>query len=126
METRGNIYERQEVADEEKKRLQTLEYPVSVSEGLLGEDIKGKTILDLGSGPNALLGKFAKEHEAKYVALDINLGFLVEQKRGGNNAVLANVDALPFKKESADMVHMRFVLMHLSPEQRKKAIVESI
>lgn len=119
-----NIYEGP-VPEEEKKRLQGLEYPNFVSEELIGKDIQGKKILDLGAGPGTALGNFAKRHGADYVAFDINEIFLKEQSRDGNPAVRGRAEILPFLNDSVDIVHTRFVLMHLPPERRKEAIIEA-
>lgn len=118
-----NIYEEGAVSDVEKNRLQTLEYPVAVSEEVLGENLKSKSILDLGSGPNTELGEYSKEHNANYIALDVNEIFLQEQKKEDVEAVRGSVEQLPFRDNSVDISHMRFVLMHL-PEERRKDVIE--
>lgn len=121
-----NIYEKTEVGDAEKKRLQELEYPTSISESLIGDDLEGKTILDLGAGPNLALGRFTKEHLGTYLAFDINTAFLEEQKKGEATPIRGSIDCLPFKENAIDIVHTRFVLMHLSPQERAKAIREAL
>jgi len=122
MEKKRNIYESGQVAENEQKRLRSIEYPTQISEEVLGADIKGKTVLDLGSGPNDTLGKFAREHGASYVAFDIHAGFLKKQRESGSTVVQGDIERLPFKEKGADIVHERFVLMHLLPDERRNAI----
>ncbi len=126
METLKNVYESGEAPEGERERLKKLEYPTWVSEECIGEDIKGKTILDVGSGPNVALNKFAKDHGASYVAFDIEERFLRDQQKESAMAVKGSALALPFKEQAAEIVHMRFVLRFFSPEQRAKAIQEAV
>lgn len=119
-----NIYEEGEVNEEEKERLQALDYPNFVSESIIGENLEGKIVLDVGAGPNTELGKFVRKHGGEYLAFDISEAFLESQKRENSNAVRGNAKELPFRDSSVDIAHERFVLMHLSPEDRKKVIEE--
>ena len=120
-----NIYEKGEAESEEKERLKTLDYPNFASEELIGENLRGKVVLDLGAGPNAELGKFVRERGVEYIAYDISEAFLKAQRNEGAPAVRGDVRILPFKDKSVDIAHMRFVLMHLSSEDRERAIQET-
>ncbi|MHB8710291.1 MAG: class I SAM-dependent methyltransferase [Minisyncoccota bacterium] len=126
MEKIKNIYEKTEVGNAEKKRLKELEYPTSVSEELIGDNLEGKTLLDLGAGPNVDLNRFTKEHGGAYLAFDINAAFLEEQKKEGVAPIRGSIEHLPFKENSVDVTHTRFVLMHLFPPQREAAIQEAL
>ena len=121
-----NVYESGRIPDIEKERLQKFSYPVLVSEELLGETLGGKTILDIGAGANTELGKWIGEHNGKYIALDVHEPFLKEQQGAGSSAIQGSADKLPFSPNSVDITHTRFVLLHLSPEARDKAIKEAI
>ena len=121
-----NIYKSDEIIKEEKDRLKNIEWPSFVSLEVVGENVSGRTILDLGAGPNITMNDFAKEHGASYVAFDMVHDFSKEQKNNEADAVRGAVEGLPFKNGSADIVHTRFVLMHLSPEARERAIKEAI
>ncbi len=120
----NNIYEGSNAPESEAERLKKFEYPYIISTDLLGEVLEGKTVVDFGSGPNADLGKWVKEHGGNYVALDVQQPFLLEQKKEGNTAVRAEITRLPFEDKSVDVGHVRLVLMHLPSERRHAALQE--
>ena len=125
MNEQPNVYERGNIPDEERKRLEQFEYPLHVSTQVLGEDLSQKRVLDIGAGPNTKLGEFVQNHGGHYAALDISQPFLAAQQGKGFDAVQGTAVELPIGTETADIVHMRFVLMHLSPEARARAITEA-
>lgn len=93
---------------------------------LIGTDIEGKTILDLGSGPNPKLGEYVKSKGGHYVAFDIDENFLNIQAGSGSDSVLGSVKSLPFPNQSIEIAHMRFVLMHQSPADKDWVIAEAV
>src|SRR5438552_3915810 len=107
-----------EVSREEAERLAGFDYPNIVSEKFLPEDFSGQWFLDVGAGDNMGLEKIVTERHGIYGAIDINEGLL--RKRSGNRMAQADASRLPFGDKSFDMVHIRFVLMHLPLEMREK------
>jgi SAM-dependent methyltransferase len=95
------------------------------------EELRGKTVLDLGSGP---LNKFSEELkgadiEANVIAL--SPAFFYEEKRtkARENSPEGNMVAglgqeLPFKEGSFDYIFALHVFDHTSMEIRKKMILE--
>ncbi|MBI4359707.1 MAG: class I SAM-dependent methyltransferase [Candidatus Jacksonbacteria bacterium] len=126
METAKNIYERenQPTLDAEAERLKALEFPVFVSEQLLG-DINGKTVLDIGAGTNTILQSWISEKGGKYIALDPVKQYAQEQRAEGVFSVVGKGEDLPFQNSSVDVAHTRFVLMHLDAERRAGVIQEA-
>lgn len=111
-----------EVSTEETKRLENFRYPDLVSEKYIPKDLTGQDFLDLGSGPNKTLEQLISDRHGFYIAGDKNLQFL-KQRQGGHTA---QVDAtnLPFHDKTIDYAHSRFVMMHLTHEERENAIKE--
>lgn len=125
------FYKKEGVPKEEIERLKNIDFPSHVSIELLeGADLEGKKLLDIGAGSNSKLGEYVEGKGGKYVAMDLRMEMLrniedqFEQKDLNFYGIQANVKDLPFIDESVDFIHQRFVLMHLSPEDQKKAIRE--
>lgn len=125
MEKEPNIYKRDIISEEEKKRL-SIDIIGSCSREMLGDSLQGKTVLDVGAGPNIILGEYVRSKGGEYIAFDVSESYLREQKSSGALPVQGIVEELPFRTESVDVVHTRLVLMHLMPEQREKALAETI
>lgn len=119
-----NIYESAVSTHEEEQRLKEFGYPTVVSTKILSKDvIRGKTIMDIGSGPNTDLGKWvAKQGGEHFIAFDIQKRSIDTQHTAGSLAVQGDTRQMPFIEGGADITHERFMLMHLSREERKKAI----
>lgn len=125
------FYKKEGVPIEEIERLKKIDYPNFASIELIdGIDLKDKKFLDVGAGSNSNLGEFVKKNGGNYIALDLRMEMLknIEKQFEQNNlnfyGIQASVKDLPFSEESIDFIHQRFVLMHLSVEDQKKAVEE--
>lgn len=117
------------MTDEEKQRLESLSYPSQVSESILGRyDIQDQNVLDAGSGPNPDIAQFVEAKGGQYFSLDLRLEALTGLRDNTPDqpfrGVEADVRKLPFKDNSFDLIHQRFVLMNISPETRLQALRE--
>ncbi len=119
----SNIYEA-EVPSAELRRLQVLEYPLSVSKSLLPHEIAWRTVLDVGAGPNTLFGHYISRRNGLYTAVDVNPLWLEKHKELGFETLVASVTQLPLAARAVDIGHVRFVLMHLSESDRLRAVRE--
>lgn len=119
--SKNGIYNGKKVSDEEIERMKNFSYPFSVSKEVTGEDISGKTFLDIGCGSNTQLGMYVKENGGSYVAFDKQRQFLDIQQDSGFTIVEGDIvtysNPLLF-----DIVHTRFVLMHIPPEDQTGVI----
>lgn len=106
----------------EEERLRGFKYPDQVSARFIPADLTDQIVLDVGAGPNPTLQGLVTERHGRYVALDINQQFLKARPEGAR--VRADSQALPFESKGVDMVHERFMFMHLPPYVRRGAIAE--
>lgn len=125
------FYSQKKIPQEEIERMRQIEYPNFVSETLLNEfDLQDKKILDAGAGPNSRLAEFIQKKGGSCVPLDLRkdeLKIMRSDLEKNNIPFLGaqgDVKKLPFKNESFDIVHQRFVLMNILPESRKEALQE--
>jgi ubiquinone/menaquinone biosynthesis C-methylase UbiE len=127
------------VPDEEIKRLQGFAYPQAVTEKLLDSFPVGSGnwgLLDIGCGSSDALANYVYQRDGYYFGLDVN-----EQMLGTLQEVLwkkvKNYTLLPydvaergleiFSDNTFEVVHIRFVLMHIpDPGKRVKIIREAI
>lgn len=82
--------------------------------GRFFQEAKGKKVLDIGSGTGRTLGDLEKAG-AKVVAADISEEMLkiAKKKFSKIETVVADIENLPFKENSFDMVTAFFVIVHL-------------
>lgn len=127
------IYIREIVPKEEVLRLKEMrDYPNRVSAELLGSNLDGKIVLDVGSGSQSELGKYVGEQGGTYIAFDISDQMLREIEKGlvgigiSFLGVLGDAERLPFGNGKVDIVHHRFVLMHLPENRQKESIKEAL
>lgn len=124
-----NLYLSQKIPAEETERLQDEEankYPHELSCKVL-IDPKDKSVLDVGAGPNLMLSEYVNNKGGSYVPLDINLEALKSHETGlsfchiigdiRDNEVIQEVYRCNF-----DIIHTRFLLMHLPKEDRPKVL----
>lgn len=121
----NNLYEA-EVPEAESKRLHDIAYPLSISKGLLPQDIAFRHVLDVGAGPNTLLGHYISGQRGLYTAVDVNPKWLEKHRELGFETIEASAAELPLEARSVDVVHVRFVLMHLSESDRLRAVREAL
>jgi ubiquinone/menaquinone biosynthesis C-methylase UbiE len=120
----GNIYEKGFSSPAEIERLKKLDFPLEVSEKVIG-DPNDKSLVDIGSGPNPTLGQWVEKGGGEYVALDTNPPFLGELKKAKlEEVVRADCKDLPLEDESVDVSHLRFVLMHFPALSDRIRIIE--
>jgi hypothetical protein len=128
------------VADSEKQRLEDIKFPHDVSCTIL-KNFSFTSLIDAGAGPDARLAQYVvRERKAKYAALDFGkvvidgeekafstiLSGKLQQLNIPAQIFYADICNIPSEIERADIVHERFVLMHLSIEKQRKAIQELI
>ena len=106
----------------EAERLRVFEYPNSISKELLGSDLAGKFVLDIGAGDNKTLGTFVKENQGSYIAIDIREP---GQERMGVR-LTADLKKARIPNGMADIAHVRFMLAHFAEVDRKKVIPEIV
>lgn len=123
-----NIYERGYVSEKlEKKRYEALKsFPFRVSQDLLGDNLKNKTVLDIGSGAGNDLGAWIENCGGKYMSFDIIEDYVRKQKSAGFRGVVGDAVSLPFKRGGVHITHARLVLMHMPPEKRMRVIQECV
>jgi malonyl-CoA O-methyltransferase len=84
---------------------------------LLQNDGEGKTILDLGSGTSFIAKKFSTQKNIKFFEVDIAENMLKQwANRPSENffAIQADIENLPFEKESFDILLSSFSLQWLT------------
>ncbi len=123
----SNAYEKGLTGQVEADRLKKFFYPTSVTKEVLGNDIYGKKVLDLGAGTNIDFNLLVNNLGGKYFAFDILRKSLLDQQAVvGSNVVEGNVPLLPFETNSVDIAHTRFVLGHLQPKEQDLTIKEAV
>jgi|GEM_PF-2500954 ubiquinone/menaquinone biosynthesis C-methylase UbiE len=132
---RPNIYESttQIASEQERLKNKNFSHPHLVSTSLLEQtDLTNKKFLDIGSGADPELGKLVESKNGTYVAFDYNSALLQKLKtasiaaEAGFSFVRGDAKKLPFKPDSVDIAHERFVLMHMQPADRAKVIANTI
>ncbi len=83
---------------------------------------KGDTILDVGAGADATLGRDLTESGLHYVAVEPNASFVDILRKAGTDVYRGDVVDLPIESNSVDAVHMRFLFGWLNEEQKKSAL----
>ena len=120
-----NIYEAKAVSKEEEARQKGLagDRLFTLSTQAIGE-VEGKTVLDVGAGMSTALGAWVKQRGGEYIAFDIQEGVIREHAQAGHVAIQGDIaQAIPVLP-TADIVHVRLVLMHLIRQKRNRAIEE--
>lgn len=97
-----------------------------------GVDIKGKKLLDFGSGLGGVAVYLASRHQARVAGIEINEPMIKEARRRlpadlRNKVTYDHIDSdlkLPFPDDSFDVVYSKGVIVHLSQEQRNDVFKE--
>lgn len=97
-----------------------------------GIDLRGKKLLDFGSGLGGVAVYLASCHQAHVAGIEINGPMIEEARRRLPAGLRGKVTydfigldlKLPFSDESFDIVYSKGVLVHLSQEQRKDVFRE--
>lgn len=113
----------------ERRRLATFEYPNEVSCRAL-DKLQFDSFIDAAAGPGTGIAEYVVHvRQATYTAFDLNPGMVdmlsrgLKEKEIPANVFEANVLDIPSVVGHADIVHSRFLLMHLpSEEKRRKAL----
>jgi hypothetical protein len=122
------------------KLMDALDFPHAVSTEVLGE-LEFGSLLDVGAGKDVRLAEHVvRQRGARYTALD----FGREEGPDGTTtfaeamrarlrsaglvatAVEGDVRDIPASVAPADVVHQRFVFMHLTPADRRRALAEML
>lgn len=124
----GGLYQDM-VNSEEVTALEKWNWPTQVSSQVLPALLSGKTIIDIGAGPNRNLGDIVAERGGKYIAVDINDGFVEIQRNLGREVYKGDVTRLTkdlafLSDRKTVITHTRLVIMHVVPEKRRQAIRE--
>lgn len=130
MEKEGNIYEQttsegEEIAGE-AERLKNYDSPNGVSVEVIGADIAGKTIVDIGAGDNTTLASYIREHGGQYLPVDVRTESMKNQLEANSDIwpIVGSIKDLPLRDASVNISHTRFVLPWLPSDQREGAIRE--
>lgn len=130
----SNIYTKGVLASE-VERLQTIDYPGSITEQVLSE-LEFASFIDAGAGPSSTLAEYVAGRDASYAAFDIGkdregnyfsdiLRQQLEARRIYGTSIYGDVYNIPDKIGTADVAFQRFVLMHL-PERMRGEAVENL
>jgi hypothetical protein len=124
-----NFY-RTAVGSIEKERLEEFEEPTRVSLEIL-DGLEFTSLIDAGAGPNTELALYVtKQRAAQYTGFDIREDFTTALRdnlgaeRISARVLSADIRLIPSRVGRADIVHERFVLTHLSVDDRSKALNE--
>lgn len=127
LRSKGEGFYEGNVPAEEVERLSSYDYPNTISRKFLPDRLDGKTVLDVGSGSSSALQKMIEERGGSYVALEKNSDLLHARPSYGKQ-VQGDARQMPFVHDGStkkiDVAHCRFVLMHLSAEDRLRVIQE--
>jgi ubiquinone/menaquinone biosynthesis C-methylase UbiE len=96
MESLSSVYEQCAKGSEIKKHAQEMLGNL----GLTIENLRGKSVLDLGAG-DADLGKAMKQNGVDIVSMDRRI---FEENQKGVNCVVGDADNIPFQNESFDLI----------------------
>ncbi len=80
-------------------------------------DLAGATVLDVGGGPGYFADAF-RDHGARYVAIDADLGEMSAKTAPGPDTVLGSGTDLPIRTGSIDLCYSSNVLEHVSVPER--------
>ena len=134
-----NMYE-QGVSATERERLENFPYPHQVSVQILS-NLTFAGLLDAGSGPDTKLAKYVvHERKANYNAFDNGKTVVdgheesfsqilvnnLEKEGIRGNVYQADVRRIPGWMPSADIVHQRFVLMHLPGQDVRGKVLRDL
>ena len=114
------------VTEAERNRLATFSYPNQVSCKVL-DTLEFSSCIDAGAGTGTSLAEYIIGRGASYTAFDFKPEIVAQMNDGlraknlSARAVEANILDIPATVGHADVVHERFVLMHLSQADRSKA-----
>jgi hypothetical protein len=115
------------VGEVERNRLASFSYPNQVSRGLL-DSIGFSSCIDAGAGTGTSMAEYVIGRGASYTAFDFKPEMVAQMNDGlrAKNlpacAIEANILNIPATVGRADVVHERFVLMHLSSADRSRAV----
>lgn len=125
MSDQEGIYARSVVAAE-RDRLTGFIYPNTVSRSAL-EGLEFNSLIDAGAGLGTGLAKYVvRERKAKYVAFDLNPGMVtllstgLRQENIPARVLEADILNIPQEVGHADVIHERFVLMHLDSDAKRQ------
>lgn len=120
--------------------MDVLTFPHHVSREVLW-DLEFTSLIDAGAGKDSRLAEYVvNERGARYTGIDIGreevdgrsipftelLGDRLRAMGVAAELIEADVRALPPGVRPADVVHARFVLMHLSPDDRRRALEQML
>lgn len=117
-----NLYDDEKVLKNEIIRLREFSYPVTVSTEVIGKNISGKTILDIGSGPNTDFGMWINKNGGIYTAFDKQQEFLDLQEKCGFGTLQGDILSYEFEPLSFDITHTRFLLANIPTEEQPSVI----
>ena len=115
--------------EQEINRLKDFDWPPKVSIDFIGPDTiqKDSRFVDIGAGSNVTLQNWVKEQGGRYLAVDVSEDMLSKRKASGAYGnLIGNADNLNLADQSFDFSHIRLVLRHLNPEERKRSISEAL
>lgn len=110
-----------------------IKYPNTFSMRLLRScgTLANRFVLDVGAGDNPEFGVDIRSEGAMFEFVDKNqdslklLGSALEDRGFMCSGAYADVTAgIDMKDSNVDLAHMRFVLMHITPNQQRRAIAE--
>lgn len=126
MSDQGRMYDAPVVAAE-RNRLATFSYPNQVSCRVL-DTLKFSSLIDAGAGTGTSLAEYVIRRGASYTAFDFKPEMVAQMNDGLRTknlpacAVEANILDISPLFNSADVVHERFVFMHLSEADQPNAM----
>jgi hypothetical protein len=129
----------QQTPAEEVKRIEDLEYPDAVSQSIL-DNLEFTSMVDAGCGPSDAMARYAASRGASYNGFDngrvvengaeVSMALVLQRKifaRGFNGSVyIGDITKIPTGISNADLVHERFVLMHVDRDQWHTAVSEML
>lgn len=125
-----SMYTVKEYPQSELDRLTTFSYPEVVTQEVFGNfELAGKTVLNVGAGPNPTFGQYIESLSGKIVVVDINPSVVQKQLSSLSpkaEGFQANILQLPFSDQTYDIVFERFVLIHQSTNDQKLAFSEML
>ncbi len=113
----------------ERKAMDRVEFSNGISRRILEDfDLRGKKVLDAGSGDDPELGGFVANKEGIFIPLDIKSEVLdyLKPELKHFRGVQGDISELPFRTGEIDIANERFVIMHLRPEMKEEAVREML